>query len=182
VAPQPDTLRCFVACWPDDDARRRLDELAQALHARFPGARRMRAENLHLTLAFIGPMPAPGARRLAWALSKDSIEAFGWRIDRIGRFERARVLWAGSAEEPRLSELAARARSRLRALQIDFDDKPFAAHVTLLRDFPTRAAGGPGAPFEPIASPLAWQVRSAQLVVSDRDERGATRYRLLEPG
>jgi len=181
VAPQPDTLRCFVACWPDDDARTHLDELAQALHARFPGARRMRAENLHLTLAFIGPMPAPGARQLASALPEDSIEPFGWRIDRIGRFERARVLWAGSAEEPRLSELAAGVRRRLRTLQIAFDDKPFAAHVTLLRDLPTRAAGGPGAPFEPIGSPLAWQVRSAQLVVSDRDERGATRYRLLQP-
>jgi len=72
-------------------------------------------------------------------------------------------------------------RRRLRTLQIAFDDKPFAAHVTLLRDLPTRAAGGPGAPFEPIGSPLAWQVRSAQLVVSDRDERGATRYRLLQP-
>ncbi len=71
-------------------------------------------------------------------------------------------------------------RSRLRALLIDFDDQPFAAHVTLLRDFAARAAGGPGAPFELIASALTWQVRSAQLVVSDRDERGATRYRLLE--
>lgn len=177
-----DSVRCFVACWPDDGARARLDELARTLLGRYPGARRMHAHNLHLTLAFIGQLATPRARELAAALAEDSIEPFEWRLDRIGRFERARVLWAGGAEEPRLLALAEGARGRLRTLQVRFDEKPFAAHVTLLRDLPAHAAREPGAPSESISGPFGWQVRSARLVLSERDERGATRYRLLDPG
>ena len=46
--------RCFVALQPDEAALDRLDRLAGEEHARFPSARRVRRENLHLTLAFIG--------------------------------------------------------------------------------------------------------------------------------
>ncbi|MCK6429025.1 MAG: hypothetical protein L6Q72_08010 [Burkholderiaceae bacterium] len=49
-------MRCFVALWPDDAARERLAAVAREQQRRFPRARAMRAENLHLTLAFIGEL------------------------------------------------------------------------------------------------------------------------------
>jgi RNA 2',3'-cyclic 3'-phosphodiesterase len=173
-------LRCFVACWPDDATRNRLDQVARALLCRFAGARRMRPENLHLTLAFIGELAPAKAREVAAALPHVGSEPFEWRIDRIGRFERAHVVWAGGPEDTRLAHLAERVRSGLRTRQVAFDAKPFAAHVTLLRDLPARAAAD-GVDTTESIEPLGWPIRTAQLLVSERDPQGASRYRALDP-
>jgi 2'-5' RNA ligase len=174
-------MRCFVACWPDPATRSHLDHAAQGLHARYPGSRRMRAENLHLTLAFIGELPQSMASEVASAMADLSVAPFAWHVDRFGRFDRAHIVWAGGPEEPRLAQLAERVRGRLQALQVRFDRKPFAAHVTLLRDVPAREPA-PGRP-EPnqAIEPIHWPIEAARLVVSEREARGATRYRLLEP-
>jgi RNA 2',3'-cyclic 3'-phosphodiesterase len=169
-------LRCFVACWPDDSTRRRLDQAAGNALARCPGARRVRADNLHLTLAFIGELAPPKAGEVAEALRRVASEPFEWRVDHIGRFERARVMWAGGPPEPRLEQLAERARSELRALRIRFDTKRFAAHVTLLRDVPALGSAGEAETIETI-EPFDWPIRGALLMVSERDAHGATRYR-----
>jgi len=173
-------MRCFVACWPDDATRERLDRVARDQLPRYPGARRMRPENLHLTLAFIGQMAETAARELAAALAREVCQPFDWRIDHVGRFERARVLWAGGPEELRLVQWAERVRQLLQTMQVAFDRKPFAAHVTLLRDAPARRGAEPAEASEPI-EPIRWPVQAARLIVSERDARGATRYRPLEP-
>jgi 2'-5' RNA ligase len=173
-------MRCFAACWPDDATRDSLERVARAAHARFPAARRPRADNLHLTLAFIGELALPQAREAAAALRDACDEPFDWRIDHIGRFGRARVLWAGGPEEPRLTRLAERVRDRLRALRVRFDEKRFAAHVTLLRDLPAQPMGAAAEVIETI-DPFMWPVRSASLHVSERDAQGAIRYRALDP-
>ena len=172
-------MRCFVACWPDDATRGRLDQAAGQARALYPHARRVRRENLHLTLAFIGQLPQPAAQPLVQALRGLQIEPFAWHLDHIGRFGRARVLWAGGPAEPRLSELAERVRSELRAQRIAFDPKPFAAHVTLLRDLPP---GRPAHEDEVVApiEPFDWPIDAAILLVSERDAQGATVYRALD--
>jgi len=173
-------MRCFVACWPDQATRTRLDHLAQGLHERNPGARCVRPRNLHLTLAFIGELPQSMAREVCRALAELPITPFTWCIDRLGRFDRANIVWAGGADEPRLSELADRVRAGLRALQVRFDPKPFAAHVTLLRDLPApRGALVPGQAIESI-EPIGWPIEAARLLASERDADGLVRYRLVE--
>jgi 2'-5' RNA ligase len=173
-------VRCFVACWPDDTTRDRLDRVASAMLPRYPGARRINAANLHLTLAFIGELPLSGAHEAASALRAIASEPFDWRIDRVGRFDRARVLWAGGAEEDaRLAHLARRVRGCLQALRIRFDTKAFVAHVTLLRDLPGRHRSESADAAEPV-DPFAWPIQAANMLVSERDPHGATRYRVLD--
>src|ERR1700752_991516 len=99
-------MRCFVACWPDEATRTMLDDAAQQAPSRYPSARRIPRENLHLTLAFIGELPAPKAVEAAQALRAVAQEPFLWRIDHVGRFERAPVGWAGGQPEPRLGRMA----------------------------------------------------------------------------
>ena len=173
-------MRCFVACWPDDATRARLDDTARNAHQRYPGARRVRGQNLHLTLAFIGELPSAKAHEAAQALGQLSIEPLEWRIDHVGRFESARVLWAGGQPDPRLMQVAERARVQLKTLQIGFDEKRFAAHVTLLRDLPSQRGQGSSELAYPI-EPFTWPIRDALLIVSERDPRGATVYRPLRP-
>jgi 2'-5' RNA ligase len=140
----------------------------------------VRRENLHLTLAFIGELPLARGREAAGALHGLATERFDWRIDHIGRFERAHVLWAGGPPQSRLSELAEQVRGQLRALQIRFDSKQFAAHVTLLRDLPAARSVGSTDTIEAI-EPFGWPIEAVQLLVSERDLHGATRYRPLDP-
>lgn len=170
-------MRCFVACWPDDATRAQLDQVARDAHSRHPGARRVCGDNLHLTLAFIGELPSPTVYEVARVMRDVSIEPFEWRIDHVGRFDRAHVLWAGGHPEPRLEQLAESVRSQLKTLQIRFDEKRFVAHVTLLRDLPQHTRGVGDALHE--IEPFVWPIRHALMIVSERDPKGATVYRPL---
>lgn len=170
--PKSDTaIRCFVALQPDDEARSRLDQLAQEQHGRFPAARRMRAGNLHLTLAFIGALEAERARQVAAALAAASFEPFAWALDAVGSFGRARVLWAGGSDA-RLDAMAAQARRLLDELGVPYDRKPFVAHVTLLRKLPRDATQDAAHRIEP---PIRWQA-GAPVLLESRSGADGTRY------
>jgi 2'-5' RNA ligase len=166
--PAPRSIRCFVALQPGEAALERLDRLAREEQARLPAARRMRRENLHLTLAFIGALDADRARRVATALAAEPTTPFDWSLDTVGAFAGARVLWVGGADV-RLEALAARARRLLDELGVPFDRKPFVAHVTLLRDVPRHAAGDAARRVEP---PITWHAGTPVLLESRNDPNG----------
>ncbi|HEX7155695.1 MAG TPA: RNA 2',3'-cyclic phosphodiesterase [Burkholderiaceae bacterium] len=168
------SLRCFVALWPDPRARAELDVLSHRLQEQHPRARRMRRENLHLTLAFIGELAEPSAQRVAAALAALQSTPFTWTLDEVGGFARARVVWAGG-HEPRLAGLARESRECLDRLEVAYDRKPFVAHVTLLRD----VIDVPGVAR---VAPIEWHVDRPVLVVSERGLRGAIRYRTWGAG
>ena len=162
--------RCFVALWPDPEACNALEALVRELHQLHAGSRPMARDNLHLTLAFIGALAETQARQVVHMLREIQSAPFTWTLDRCAGFERAHVLWAGGPEEPRLTALARATREGLDSLSIDYDRKPFAAHVTLLRNIAQVTAEHP-------VRPVAWQVTRPQLVVSERDAGGRLRYR-----
>lgn len=176
VAETHTTLRCFVALQPDAAACDRLDELARAQHSLFPHARRMRRDNLHLTVAFIGALDAALARRVAQQLATQTVEPFDWALADVGVFERARVLWVGGADR-RLDALAARVRQLLDAVDVGYDGKPFVAHVTLLRKLSRAATRSAALSIEP---PIAWRVAAPVLLQSTTDRDG-TRYTPVAP-
>lgn len=170
-------MRCFVALWPDDATRERLAAVAREQQRRFPRARAMRADNLHLTLAFIGELDEARAAKVAAALEALSFDSFGWTLDAVGAFERARVLWAAGPDCAPLAALAQRARALLDELRVRYDRKPFVAHVTLLRDLTRDDARRAAAP---IAPPVAWRADRPQLLQSVQRE-GRLRYERFVP-
>ena len=165
-------MRCFVALWPDAAARARLAALADEQGTLHRGARAMRAENLHLTLAFIGELDEPRARAAAQAVVRLEAPPFVWTLERLGVFARARVLWAGGPRCEALEALATRVRAALDALAIAYDRKPFAAHATLLRNLPRSAAHTAASP---IAPPIVWRAARPVLLRS-ATEAGRLRY------
>lgn len=165
-------MRCFVALWPDDAARERLAAVAREQQRRFPRARAMRPENLHLTLAFIGELDEARAAQVVAALDALPFEPFAWTLDDIGAFDRARVLWVAGPDCLPLTSLAQRVRSLLDELRVPYDRKPFVAHVTLLRDLTRDDARRAAAP---IAPPVVWRADPPQLLQSVQRE-GRLRY------
>jgi 2'-5' RNA ligase len=115
-------------------AQARLRELA--VGARLSWAN---AQQLHLTLAFLGEQDAAAAERAkeAGREAAASGASFPMALGAAGAFptpERPRVIWMGAAEgQAALALLAERLRAALRARGVGFDDKPFRAHATLAR-------------------------------------------------
>jgi RNA 2',3'-cyclic 3'-phosphodiesterase len=167
------TGRVFVALWPPPAVRARLSDVAAALPAHTSAGRQVAASNLHLTLAFIGPLEEERVAELGAHVERFRIEPFVWCIDHLGAFPRARVLWAGGAASPALASLAEGVRELLDRLHVEYDRKPFSAHVTLIRDAARLPAGT--ALIDP---PIEWVCERVTLVQSVNDGVGAV-YRPL---
>lgn len=164
-------MRSFVALAPEPGARESLAAQVERCAAHYPGARRMRAANLHLTLAFIGEIDAVQADQVARALAALPAPDFELAIDRIGEFGRVRVLWAGGPDNPALDRLAATVREQLNALGVNCDRRAFVPHISLLRDLPP----GPAAAMPEFAA-ISWRPERPQLFVSTHDARGVLHY------
>lgn len=124
----------FFALWPDSAARDALDELA-AQCAEQCGGRRVARENLHLTLAFIGPLALERTEDLLAAAAKVRAAPFEMVLNRLGCWPRNRILWAGCSEVPPLElRLYSALALELTSAGFKLDARPHAPHVTLVRD------------------------------------------------
>jgi RNA 2',3'-cyclic 3'-phosphodiesterase len=178
-------VRLFIAIpVPSDIAARAAAILPTAL----PGLRRVKPENLHVTLAFLGQTPderigdvTEAAREAAAPVSQ-----FPLAFDRAGRFPergRPRVVWLGIADgAPSVLELGQGVYAALRSRGLRFDDRPLAPHLTLARvpeDATTAEAKTVGAALEglPVES-LRFEVTDIAVVQSVLSPKGA-RYTAL---
>lgn len=126
-------LRTFVSLSLPEERRARLLKLLENMRAQ--GAlkgRAVRAENLHLTLAFIGDLEESVAKRLAGRIATIDPVDLRFEFSHTGSF-RSGILWAGLEEKSIIEGLAERVRRMLDEEGIHYDTKPFRAHVTLAR-------------------------------------------------
>jgi 2'-5' RNA ligase len=174
-----DRLRAFLAVDPPAELRARLLEAAERLRAAAPsGARWVAAENLHLTLKFLGEIREDDVPRLVErASAKLAGEApFEVAFAGFGAFpnaREARVLWLGAVRGAgALAKLARKLDAAARAIGAERERRPFEAHLTLarLRD-PARVE------LEriPALDSVAWTVEEVVLYES-RPSPGGPRY------
>lgn len=161
--------RLFLALWPEETERRQLVDLA----ANAAGRRRVRDDNLHLTLVFLGATDAAQLAAYKSALADWPALELELILDRYGYWPRPRILWLGSSRTPpELYEWVADLHRRLRGCGFTPERRAFQAHVTLARKFP-----GPAPAQAPVA-PVRWPIHDIALVESLREEGGA-RYQVL---
>ncbi len=135
--------RFFYALRPDAATAERLAALAAQVAARW-GGRAFVADDLHLTLAFVGMRPIdeqPSLEAILRGLPSRLVAGADPQrpplaLSRLGSFGHG-VLWIGppAREGPPdfVHRLADEVRARLRAARIDFDDRPLKLHATLVR-------------------------------------------------
>lgn len=165
------TTRVFFALLPPPSLQRALDELARDTARRARG-RPVPAENLHVTLAFVGAWPIARLPVLLAAGAAMRGEPMRIVLDRQGAFRRAGIAWiAASAPPARLMALAAALADALAAAGVVLDAQPYRPHLTLARHcrgpYPHDAAG-----------PFAWDVTDMALMQSETRTEGV-RYRQL---
>ena len=126
----------------------------------------MPTQRLHMTLVFLGPVEAGRIAEVERAAGEVAPRAVSLVLDRPGYWKHNRIVWAGaSAPPPELEGLVLELRAALARSRIGFDPKPFAAHVTLLRD-----ARQPRA--MPELEPIAWKAEGFALLRSQLPPAG----------
>lgn len=129
-------MRLFVALDLEPPIAARLHDALQSWRRMAPQARWTRIESLHLTLKFIGEVPASLEDPIAAALREIRQPAFPLEISGLGTFpspQRARVFWAGIQPSAALEQLAHSIEQRLLPLGIAAEQRPFSPHLTLAR-------------------------------------------------
>lgn len=181
-----EAIRSFVAVLLSEDLRAALAEEVNRLRSRAPGIGWVRADNVHLTLKFLGHLPPKTLERVEVGLAEAVADQ--QRVILVfaglGAFpsvDRPRVIWAGVQEgAERLVELQARVEAVLVERGIPKEDRTFHPHLTLGRVKDPRQA----VPLRPTLQARAevpfgrLDVSAIHLMRSDLHPQGA-RYTIL---
>ena len=123
--------RLFVAIRPPQPV---LDLLLDTMEG-MASLRWQDADQLHITLRFIGEVERPLAEDIAAAMATIRFDPFELRIAGVGRFDHRRggVLWAGVEPRAPLAALAAKVERACVSVGIAPEKRVFHPHVTLAR-------------------------------------------------
>lgn len=168
--PAEPTQRLFFALWPQQGARQALAR-ASAAAARSCGGRTVPAENLHVTLAFLGSVPrrrVPEVKAIAErAAASCAQEApLALRFEALAHWPRQQILCAVAADEtPAAAAISAALKDAAAAAGFTPDLKPFRAHVTVARKVVR-------APRECALRALIWRFDDFALIDSRTEPQG----------
>lgn len=164
-----DTVRLFVAVDPTPEARTDLRRALRPARDAHPRLRWTDWSVWHITLVFLGDVPAATVPPLSAALSAVAAAHAPFRLmlggaDRFGD----RILWLSvDGDLHRLAHLAADARTAVVSCGIGVEDRPFRPHLTLARPSHADRHGiGPAAAALAGYAGEAWPVDRLHLVGS----------------
>jgi len=166
-----ETERLFFALWPEPQQQRDWAALAREMIPQDCG-RLVTAQNLHLTLLYLGEVSQQQRQTLEEKAGEISISTFVLRLDGIGYWRKPQVLWWGVRDIPEaLAGLVRSLRQRAVDCGIEVDQRPYKAHLTLAR----KVRRAPG---RLLAQPCDWRIGQFTLVRSVLSPAGA-QYEVL---
>ncbi len=125
-------MRLFVALDLPSSLRTRLSWMSGGLQ----GARWVPPENYHVTLRFIGEVPAWRAEEIDLALAGLRATGFELQLSGVGTFEKGgkvMSLWIGVDRDPALDHLQSKIETAMQRAGLDSERRRFNPHVTLAR-------------------------------------------------
>lgn len=132
-------MRAFIAIELPPEVKTELTKRQHGLKRAGLNARWVRAENIHLTLKFLGEIDpeAVAAASTAMKAAGESHRPFTLAASGVGVFpsiRKARVLWAGLSEGvPELIDLQQDLDVALAADGFEREQRPFRGHLTMAR-------------------------------------------------
>jgi len=130
-------VRLFIAIEIPDDVREALAAFLRELRPVAPNAKWVRAENLHVTLKFLGHTEPEKLGAIEQALKAiRSPQRVALQFRSLGFFpseKRSRVFWAGMGASANLRALAEDIDHAVTRLGFPAENRPFAPHLTLAR-------------------------------------------------
>jgi 2'-5' RNA ligase len=164
------TARVFFALWPNDAVRHELAHRGERMH-RLLGGKPTRAESIHMTLLFLGDVPAARIEALQGVGDRIVFEPFALEVNEAGCWKHNKVAWiAPSQMPPALMRLVAGLQSAAASEGFAFDRRPFAPHITVVRKSHCVPL--------PALAPVTWPVADFVLVRSELNSEGS-RYNVI---
>jgi len=157
----PASLRLFVALWPGPRVRQALAACRDLV--RPDGSSPVTTAKLHLTLHFIGSVPAARLADVEAGLAVP-VHPFVLCLDAAEHWRGGLTVWRAATVPTRLQGLHADLATALRHLALPVETRVFRPHVTLAR------RGAPRQLATPVA-PVRWHVTGYALVHSQPDGR-----------
>lgn len=155
-------MRLFVAIRLSEDVKDHLSAAAEILRRTGRG-NFTRAENLHLTLAFIGETDRIDAAKRA--LAQVEAAPFKLCLGKSGHF--GDLYWAGAELNEGLKTLEREVRKQLLAEGFLLESRPFKPHLTLVREYRSTASYDKTA-FERALSGASCSIEEVVLMESTR--------------
>jgi len=186
VSDAPDKLRCFVAVPIDQAIVSTLQEVQDKLAHAIPrdSVRWTTAEQMHLTLKFLGSVPSSALNDLeaAFRSACEGASAFSLTAREVGAFpslRNPRVLWVGlTGEIEPLRALQGRIETILAPWAQKAEDRPFHPHLTLgrVRENAGRHARQIGEQLQAFRAAEFgdWQATEVRLMRSQLSPKGST--------
>ena len=166
-----ETARVFFAIWPDDMAQKQLAALTEQLQAEsLCSERRTQAENIHLTLVFLGEVES--SKLEALCLAVDGIKSFHSRvfdmvIEEIRYWKHNRIVYAATRNVPQeLTDLVNAIQNVLFDAGFSFERRVYKPHITLMRKASCHA-------LPELEEPIVWRAREWVLVKSEQISSGS---------
>ncbi|MEM7256602.1 MAG: RNA 2',3'-cyclic phosphodiesterase [Pseudomonadota bacterium] len=166
-------MRAFLSLFPDPQNALAIEQWAASCWPNIQ--RRVPAQNLHITLAFLGNIDQSVAADISDMIAEKSlVAAFSMTFDQVGYWPQPQVLWLGAQNPtPPVNELAEGCRSIANRAGISVKGRQFEPHITLARK-----------PSQPPQAPLldpsfTIEFDTLCLCESFLDKRGA-RYQVRE--
>jgi RNA 2',3'-cyclic 3'-phosphodiesterase len=131
-------MRLFYAIELGDELLDLLEETTAPLRAEAPELAWVPREKRHLTLKFLGDVEETAAPKLVEAADRAAARQLPleMRVRQIGafpNFRRARVVWIGVEQEPRLELLHHDLEVACAEEGFEIEGRPFRPHITLAR-------------------------------------------------
>ena len=154
-------MRLFTAINFNSKTRNRLIGLQNELRSHSKRGRFTLPENLHLTLAFIGDVSPKKIEKIKAILETVSFEPFNLNINRLGKFARGTLWYAGVEECEQLMLLQREITYKLAICGFEMDGRKYNPHITLGREVTADVSPWSIEPFGETAS-------TAELMKSER--------------
>ena len=173
--PHPLRVRAFFGLPVPQPQRDELGRFVAECSRVAPGFRWVPAENLHLTVRFVGSVDPALIETVAGALGRKALPSFRLGLGEVGAFKRGRavrVVWLGltqGAEEA--SGLAAEVEAECVRAGLPGEERRFQAHLTLARARAREGSTLPGLPAPPSVEP--WRAGELNLYSSRLTKTGA---------
>ncbi len=127
-------IRTFVAINLPSNVKRMLAKYTRDVSGKNYEYKWVARENLHITLAFLGEIPADDITRLNSAVERtaEHHKPFDAQIGSVGTF--GSVIWVGLAEgDEKCQEIYNSLRSELMMMNFHLDDRRYHPHITIAR-------------------------------------------------
>ena len=129
-------MRLFIAIQLSDEMKKSLVACMHDLKKQGVEGNYVPAQNLHLTLVFIGEYDDPV--KVKKVIDSVPLPQFRLSLSEKGNF--GNLLWAGVKGNQKLKTYVKELRDALRAADIPFDNDKFVPHITLIRKATSKKA------------------------------------------